>query len=165
MLIAYDWWRPSEFPFLNEAFLFSFVLSTVLAIAGDPVRQAPSEGHAGHVGRGDARRGLRLRHDVPRVRHRARTMDRPLRRRPRLVDEELHHLRPGRHPEAARRSAATFPFTLPYEAVRDIVVVLIHVVFFGLIIFLWRWWQKRGDAKPSTEIATSTYGRPLVKKA
>jgi hypothetical protein len=25
-------------------------------------------------------------------------------------------------------------------------------------------WQGRGDTKPSTEIATSTYGRPLVKK-
>ena len=34
----------------------------------------------------------------------------------------------------------------------------------ALIIFLWSVWQKRGDAKPSTELATSTYGRPLVKK-
>ena len=37
------------------------------------------------------------------------------------------------------------PITLQYEAVRDIVVVLIHVVFFGLIIFIWGWWQKRGQ--------------------
>ena len=58
------------------------------------------------------------------------------------------------------------PITLQYEAVRDIVVVLIHVVFFGLIIFIWGWWQKRGQrAATTTEVATSSYGRPLVKKA
>ena len=56
------------------------------------------------------------------------------------------------------------PITLQYEAVRDIVVVLIHVVFFGLIIFMWHWWQKRGKVT-TTEIETSSYGRPLVKKA
>lgn len=56
------------------------------------------------------------------------------------------------------------PITLQYEAVRDIVVVLIHAVYFGLIIFIWSWWQKRGETT-STEIETSTYGRPLVKKA
>jgi len=38
------------------------------------------------------------------------------------------------------------------------------VYYFGLIIFLWKVWQGRGDTKPTTEIATSTYGRPLVKK-
>ena len=57
-----------------------------------------------------------------------------------------------------------FPMTLQYEAIRDTVVVLIHVWYFGLLIFLWSKWQKRGATK-STEVATSTYGRPLVKKA
>jgi hypothetical protein len=56
------------------------------------------------------------------------------------------------------------PITLQYEAVRDIVVVVIHVYFFGLLIFIWLWWQKRGQAT-TTAIETSTYGRPLVKKA
>ena len=56
------------------------------------------------------------------------------------------------------------PITLQYEAVRDIVVVLIHVVFFGVFIFLAIWWQKRGNVKPK-ELPVSTYGRPLVKKA
>ena len=55
--------------------------------------------------------------------------------------------------------------TIPWQAVRDIVVVLIHVWFFGLIIFLWGKWQKRGEATPGTGVATSNYGRPLVKKA
>jgi hypothetical protein len=56
------------------------------------------------------------------------------------------------------------PITIPYQTVRDIVVVLIHVWYFGLLIFLWGKWQKRGQAQPGTEVETSTYGRPLVKK-
>jgi len=58
----------------------------------------------------------------------------------------------------------SFPLTISYEAVRDTVVVLIHVWYFGLIIYLWGVWQRRGQAAPSTEVATSTYGRPLVRK-
>ncbi len=57
-----------------------------------------------------------------------------------------------------------FPITMSYEAVRDIAVVIIHVWYFGLLIFLWSVWQKRGDGTPTKEIATSTFGRPLVKK-
>ena len=56
------------------------------------------------------------------------------------------------------------PITLQYEAIRDIVVVVIHVFYFGLMMFLWSKWQKRGQVK-TTDVATSTYGRPLVKKA
>ena len=57
-----------------------------------------------------------------------------------------------------------FPFTMSYEAIRDIIAIVIHLWYFGLLIFLWSKWQKRGDAKPGTEVATSTFGRPLVKK-
>ena len=56
------------------------------------------------------------------------------------------------------------PITLQYEAVRDTVVVLLHVIFFGVYIYLAIWWQKRGNVKPK-ELPVSTYGRPLVKKA
>ena len=56
------------------------------------------------------------------------------------------------------------PITLQYEAVRDIIVVLIHVYFFGLMLFIWSWWQKRGD-DATLELETSSYGRPLVKKS
>lgn len=55
-----------------------------------------------------------------------------------------------------------FPFTISYEAIRDMVVVGIHAVNIGAMIFLFSWWQKRGVVKPK-EIETSTYGRPLVK--
>ena len=56
------------------------------------------------------------------------------------------------------------PITLQYEAVRDIVVVLLHLVYFALLIYIAVWWQKRGQVAPK-ELPTSTYGRPLVKKA
>jgi hypothetical protein len=56
------------------------------------------------------------------------------------------------------------PITLQYQAVRDTVVVLIHVVWFGLLIWIWTWWQKRGQVT-TKEIEVSSYGRPLVKKA
>ncbi len=56
------------------------------------------------------------------------------------------------------------PLTITYEAIRDIVVVLLHAFYFGLIIFMWSWWQKRGQVK-TAEIEVSSFGRPLVKKA
>jgi hypothetical protein len=57
------------------------------------------------------------------------------------------------------------PITLQYQAVRDIIVVLIHVYFFGLLIFIWNWWQKRGADTGTKQLEVSSYGRPLVKKA
>ncbi len=58
------------------------------------------------------------------------------------------------------------PITLQYEALRDIVVVLIHAIFFGLHIFLAVWWQNRyKKSQTALSTPTSTYGRPLVKKA
>ena len=57
-----------------------------------------------------------------------------------------------------------FPFTISYEALRDIVVLGIHGVYIGLFIYLFAWWQKRGEVK-QVELPSSTYGRPLVKKA
>jgi hypothetical protein len=58
------------------------------------------------------------------------------------------------------------PITISYEAVRDVIVVVIHVVYIGLMIYLFSWWQKRGTAAaPAKELAVSTYGRPLVKKS
>lgn len=63
-----------------------------------------------------------------------------------------------------KASGGQFPFTISYEALRDIVVVVIHVIFIGILIAIGAWWQKRGQAV-TKEIETSPYGRPLVKKA
>lgn len=57
-----------------------------------------------------------------------------------------------------------FPFTLSYEALRDIVVLVIHGLYIGVFIYLFVWWQKRGEVKP-VELPSSSYGRPLVRKS
>ena len=56
------------------------------------------------------------------------------------------------------------PLTLQYEAVRDTIVVLLHAAFFGLHMWIAVWWQNRGETTQK-ELPTSSYGRPLVKKA
>ncbi|MBJ7460624.1 MAG: hypothetical protein JHC90_03460 [Ilumatobacteraceae bacterium] len=57
-----------------------------------------------------------------------------------------------------------FPFTLSYEALRDVIAVVIHGVYIGVMVFLFIWWQKRGK-EAAKELETSTYGRPLVRKS
>lgn len=51
------------------------------------------------------------------------------------------------------------------QDLRDVVAAGIYIVFLGLQIYAWGWWQKRGK-KVSTppELETSAYGRPLVRK-
>jgi hypothetical protein len=56
------------------------------------------------------------------------------------------------------------PITLQYEAIRDIIVVVLHALFFGLIIFIWNWWQTRDARTTVPAIETSSYGRPLVRR-
>ncbi len=60
---------------------------------------------------------------------------------------------------------AKLPFDMSYLILRDVIVVGIYAVALGANIVLWSVWQNRGKKKPTTEVATSTYGRPLVKKA
>jgi hypothetical protein len=55
------------------------------------------------------------------------------------------------------------PFDIPYTALRDIIVVNIHVVYVVAWVMVWAAWQKRGKAEPVAEPVTSDYGRPLVK--
>lgn len=64
----------------------------------------------------------------------------------------------------AKVNGGHFPFTVSYEALRDILVVVIHVFFIGLQIFIFVWWQKR-DEKTAKADVTSSYGRPLVRKS
>lgn len=65
----------------------------------------------------------------------------------------------------AKANGGNFPFTLSYEALRDVIVIVIHVYFIGLMIYLFAYWQKRGEKAASKQIESSSYGRPLVKKA
>lgn len=56
------------------------------------------------------------------------------------------------------------PFTLTKEALRDLIVLLIYGVGLSLHIFHWVQWNERGKKKAEVE-PTTTYGRPLVRKA
>lgn len=58
-----------------------------------------------------------------------------------------------------------FPMTITMQSLRDIIAVLIYVGFLGGNMWIWAYWQKRGTKTTTVEIATSDYGRPLVKKA
>ncbi len=61
-----------------------------------------------------------------------------------------------------------FPFDINMKAISDIIATGIYVVMFGLNLFLFAMWQKRGAEKAETPDAppkTSRFGRPLRRKA
>jgi len=61
-----------------------------------------------------------------------------------------------------------FPFDINMKAISDIIAVGIYVVMFGLNLFLFAAWQKRGQEKAETPDAppkTSRFGRPLRRRA
>jgi hypothetical protein len=67
----------------------------------------------------------------------------------------------------AQSAGGWSPITISYQTVRDLLAVGIYVVFLGVNIALWAYWQGRGErAKAaSTVLDTSDFGRPLVKQA
>ncbi len=56
------------------------------------------------------------------------------------------------------------PFTITYQVIRDIIAAGIYIVFLGGQIALWAIWQGRGKVKQRA-LPTSSFGRPLVRKA
>src|SRR5438067_13102159 len=59
------------------------------------------------------------------------------------------------------------PFTIDYEKVRDLVVVIIYGFFLTAHVAMWSLWQdrnKRAEKRAQRELEPSTYGRPLVKQ-
>ena len=149
-------------PGVNQAFLFSFVLSSVMALAAIPYAKRRPKGTP--VSWGEAMLASVYVFGIMFVAfgvvphqwidHADKDLEWS---KDKIIYGPFDLLKP-------ESRGGSFPFDASYEAVRDTVVVLLHVWYFGLILFLWKVWQGRGDAKPSTEIATSTYGRPLVKK-
>lgn len=65
----------------------------------------------------------------------------------------------------AKAYGGNFPFTVSYEAIRDIVVLVIHGFFIVLLVSIAVAWQKRGEKAAAKAIETSSYGRPLARKA
>ncbi len=61
-----------------------------------------------------------------------------------------------------------FPMTITYQVLRDLIAVGIYVVFLGVNIWAFAWWndrKKRADeAAADRSLTTSDYGRPLVRK-
>jgi hypothetical protein len=51
------------------------------------------------------------------------------------------------------------------EAIGDAVVTVMYIAFLAINVYLWSVWQKRGQKPTTPELETSTFGRPLVKKA
>ena len=56
------------------------------------------------------------------------------------------------------------PFVLTRQVFRDIIAATIYIVFLALQVYVWVWWQKRGQAKASVKELVSAYGRPLVRR-
>jgi hypothetical protein len=65
--------------------------------------------------------------------------------------------------DAAANFGGSGRILVTYQALRDIIAAGIYVVMLGAQIALWAMWQKRGQAK-RTEVATSDFGRPLVRR-
>ncbi|MFM8554392.1 MAG: hypothetical protein ACKOBO_07270 [Acidimicrobiales bacterium] len=152
-----------RWPGINQAFLFSLILTTAMALAVVPYgkRRAlgrPTTWGEAMVGSVYVFFAMFLAFGV--VPHQfIDHADKELGwRKDRLVYGPFDLLN-------AKANGGNFPFTISYEAVRDIVVVVIHAYFIGLMIWLFVWWQKRGEKPAGAEIEKSTYGRPLVKKA
>ncbi len=169
VLIAYDWIPDNFFDdgwkhlfFLNQAFLFSFVLTSVLALAVLPYAKRRPKGTP--TSWGEAMLAAVFAFGVMFVAFGVVPhqfidhADKNLAwNKANVIYGPFDLMKP-------KAFGGNFPFTASYEAIRDTFVVLIHVWYFGLIIFLWGKWQKRGDGAASTELATSSFGRPLVKK-
>ncbi|HYV58841.1 MAG TPA: hypothetical protein VFA62_02110 [Acidimicrobiia bacterium] len=66
---------------------------------------------------------------------------------------------------------ATYAIKPNYQQLRDLIVVVIYGVFFGLNLRLWMLWQKRLVPKPEPAgeegkvLRTSRFGRPVKSKA
>ncbi len=56
------------------------------------------------------------------------------------------------------------PFTITYQTIRDLVVVVIYGIELAGMVALWAIWQGRGDKKPGDEVVKSRFGRPLVRE-
>jgi hypothetical protein len=59
------------------------------------------------------------------------------------------------------------PFTVDYEKVRDLIVVVIYGFFLTAHVWMWSEWQsrdKRAERRAQRELEPSAYGRPLVKQ-
>ena len=146
-----------KWPGVNQAFLLSFAVAVLLTLAVIPYGKRRAIGTP--FSWGEAMVGSVYAFAVMFIAY-GIVPDRWIQH----ADKELHWTK-QKILMSPSQWGGNFPFTVSYQELRDVVVVVIHVVFFALQIFIWSWWQKRGKKVASTEVATSSYGRPLVKEA
>ena len=63
----------------------------------------------------------------------------------------------------AQSQGGWFPFDITLRAVSDSIAAIIYIVYLGGLSKLWGLWQTP-KSSGSTEVETSTYGRPLVRR-
>lgn len=151
-----------RWPGVNQAFLFSLVFTTVLSLVIIPIgkrRKFDRKATWGEAMIGSAYVFAVLFLAFGVVPHQfIDHADKELGwRKDKLVYGPFNILKPD-------TVGGSFPITISYEAIRDIMVVVIHVFYIGLMAYLFSWWQKRGEVK-TTEVISSSYGRPLMKKS
>ena len=65
----------------------------------------------------------------------------------------------------AQAQGGSFPFTITYVVIRDIIASGIYVVGVGAQVALWMMWQNRGKkAEAAKAVELSSFGRPLVRE-
>ena len=65
----------------------------------------------------------------------------------------------------AQAQGGSFPFTITYVVIRDIIASGIYVVGVGLQVAMWFLWQNRGKKAEAAEaVELSSFGRPLVRE-
>ena len=151
-----------RWPGVNQAFLFSFVVTTAMSLVVIPIgqrRKFDRKATWGEAMLGSAYIFLVLFLAFGVVPHQfIDHADKELGwRKDKLVYGPFNILK-------SDTVGGSFPITISYEAIRDIIVVVIHVFYIGLMVYLFSWWQKRGVVT-TKEVVSSSYGRPLVKKS
>ena len=65
----------------------------------------------------------------------------------------------------AQAHGGSFPFTITYVVIRDVIASGIYVVGVGAQVALWMIWQNRGKkAEAAAAVELSSFGRPLVRE-
>lgn len=151
-----------KWPGLNQAFIFSFVLTTALALSVIPIgtrRKVERTATWGEAMAGSVFIFFVMFLAFGVVPH--QWIDHADKNLGWRKDKVLYGPFDIIKPKAL---GGPFPFTVSFEAIRDIIVVVIHVYYVGMMMILFAWWQKRGAVKTKV-VEVSTYGRPLVKKS
>ena len=115
------------------------------------VSRTPQAGRLqGHLGRVHGRRGRHVRDDDASPTRSSRTSGSP------SPTSTCSGTPPSSCSAAARTCSlpVNWPFNINKKAIRDIIVTGIYVVLFGLNLFLFAMWQKRGAEKAETADAT-----------